>query len=377
MPRSICDRIPPALVVGGILIGFPAEMLALLAGLRHHSLVQVITRISFCPKNMRTSTIADEIAGRWRGQFLVLLLLSGAIVSRPEPAMAVLVKFQVDMSVQEAIGRFDAQTDIVELRGSFNVWEGGDEMERGEGDSSLYSLEIDVPDEPGATIPYKFVIIADGGRVVWESDVGDGQTNRTMLLEGDGQELPAVFFDNLSVDPGAGIEVTFLVDMKARIDEASFDPASDLVEVRGPFNDWEGGSELAPVEEGSSVYGGAVTVAFILPGTQVAYKYIINGGEWETGENRYFELGEQAHSVPVRYFDDIEPVDLGPLGSIAISPVVDGMVTVFWENANAVLQGTPDLASGPWDPIGVPEGETQATISTDLAGQLFFRVVLP
>ncbi len=313
----------------------------------------------------------------WFAIFCWRLVFPLVIAAVPSSAFAVLVTFQVDMSIQESIGRFNSETDLVELRGSFNIWEGGDEMERANGNEALYSLEIEVAEAPGATIPYKFVIIDDDGTVIWESDVGDGQTNRTISLEEGDQEVPVAFFDNLSVDPGDGIEVTFLVDMAARIDDEVFDPESDYVEVRGPFNGWAGGDELAPIEEGSSVYTGTVTVAFTLPGSEVPYKYIVNGGDWESGENRYFELEEEAHTLPVRYFDDVEPIDPGPLGTIAISPVVDGSFTMDWENPNAVLQGTADLESGVWDPIPVPEGETEATLSTDLARSLFFRVILP
>ena len=291
-------------------------------------------------------------------------------------AAAVLVTFQVDLSIQESIERFDPNNDVVELRGGFNGWTGGTTMDQDADNTSIYRLDLDLADDPGATIEYKFVIFDGAGVVVWESDVGDGQANRAFVLEETSQTLPLAFFDNLSVDPGAGIDVTFQVDMAARIQDELFDAEVDFVEVRGPFNNWEGGTELAPREAGSTIYTSTVKVEFILPGSQVPYKYIINGGEWESGENRQFELENEAHTVPVRFFDDIEPSVVEPLGVLRISPAIDGSFTLTWDSEESVLQGATDFEEG-WDDISDAAGKTEISLSTDLARTLFFRLVSP
>lgn len=292
------------------------------------------------------------------------------------PSQAVLVTFQVDLSIQERIGRFDPDSDVVELRGGFNDWGGGTEMADSGGDSKIYSHEVELFDAPGALIEYKFVIVDSVGTVKWESDVGEGRSNRAFELEAADTMLPRVFFDNLATDPGAGVEVTFQVDMAARMQEGLFDPEVDTVSVRGPFNEWGSGDELGQVLAGASVFFKTVLVKFTLAGTEVPYKFIINEAEWENGDNRLFTLEEEAQTVPVRYFDDVEPEVILPLGILRIRSAPERMVTLSWDHPEAVLQGTADFEAG-WDEISAAAGQTEISLSTDLASGLFFRLVSP
>ncbi len=305
-----------------------------------------------------------------------LTVVFGSLLFSLLQATAEEVTFQVDLSIQRSLERFVPNEDVIEVRGPFNDWGGGAELKQDTNNESHYSLAVDLEDAPGSLIDYKFVIVSDGDVVIWESDVGEGQANRSFVQEATDQVLPVAFFDNLEIDPGAGIEVTFQVDMAARIQDELFDAEVDFVSVRGPFNNWEGNEPLVPIEEGSTIYQGIATVEFVLPGTGVPYKFIINGGEWENGDNREFTLEEQAHTVAMRFFDDIEPVILLPLGTLHISPVVDRRFTMTWSNPDASLQGTADLSEG-WSDVPEAFGQTELTLTIDLAPTLFFRLASP
>ena len=103
-------------------------------------------------------------------------------------AWATNVTFQVDMTVQEALGNFDPVADIVVVRGSFNGW-GGNANEVEDNGSGVYVGTFDI--EPGL-IQYKFVMVRPGGDV-WETVVidPDGGGNRYYTVTGDPATLPA------------------------------------------------------------------------------------------------------------------------------------------------------------------------------------------
>jgi len=148
------------------------------------------------------------------------------------------ILFQVDMSVQIALGRFDPDVEDVVVRGSFNGWACTEPMQ--EVDDGVFSIEIEVPGHAFGVAFYKFNIgcVDDG----WE----DGRPNREYLVSGaepdeDGDDLldivtPLVFFED--TEPGPNVEFLFRVDMEQMIAAGSFVPKFDDVVVRGTFNSW-------------------------------------------------------------------------------------------------------------------------------------------
>lgn len=216
--------------------------------------------------------------------------------------------FRVEMSVQNSIDRFDSVNDLVEVRGPFNGW-AGTAMSLMEGSTSVYEAEVEISDAGGTAIEYKFFVNSLEFGDLWESNVGVGGTgNRTFTFEEGGQVLDTTFFSNLESDPGAGTEVTFQVDMALLIASGNFLPGSDFIEARGVFNDWAGGFELEPIEEGSTIFQGTTEINTVSPGSSVEYKYVYNGGIWEDGSNRTFILAtESPQTLPARYFNDMGP----------------------------------------------------------------------
>lgn len=218
------------------------------------------------------------------------------------------VTFRVNMGIQSSIGRFDDAGDFAEVRGSFDNWGAGLILDPSSQEPGVWEGSIDFFDPVGSDVQYKFVITQPNGTVVWEGFVGDGNQNRAFTLEESDQTLPIAFFDNVSVDPGAGIPVVFQVDMGVQIDMGAFSPETDIIEARGPFNNWGGGFELSNADAGRpTIYQGLMNITSTSPGGSVPYKYVINGGTWEGGDNRTFVLAELEQTLPVRFFDDIEP----------------------------------------------------------------------
>jgi hypothetical protein len=162
--------------------------------------------------------------------------------------MASVVTFQVHMDVQEALENFDASTDDVVVRGSFNGWGGVDPTLTDAGDG-LYTGTFDIDDSNvGLEMAYKHVIVTPEGDF-WES-----VSDRLFILEADGMTLEPVYYnDIIEVPPVVNAEILFRVNMEVQIANGNFDPEADLVVVRGGhtnIGDW-GGAVALDVEGGN------------------------------------------------------------------------------------------------------------------------------
>jgi len=96
----------------------------------------------------------------------------------------------------------------VEVHGSFNNWGPGTLLAPSDSDPGIYEGAIDVFAASGSQVQYKFVINQTGS-LFWEGNVGPGgpNGNRTLTLVAGSQELPVVYFNNLTNNPGAGISI--------------------------------------------------------------------------------------------------------------------------------------------------------------------------
>jgi hypothetical protein len=149
------------------------------------------------------------------------------------------VTFQVDMQIQKAMGNFDPANHMVEAHGSFDNWGPGIALEATSTNENVYRGTAEITGSLGVAFEHKFVI-NKSGTLAWEGTVGSGggNGNRIFTLTQSEQVLPVVYFDNLSIDPGAGVPVTFRVNMLVQRALGLFDPGSGMVNLAGPFNDW-------------------------------------------------------------------------------------------------------------------------------------------
>jgi arabinogalactan endo-1,4-beta-galactosidase len=232
------------------------------------------------------------------------------------------VTYQVDMSVQVALGNFNPATDTVFVSGNFSNpdWlqtstdgASGFVLAQSVGDPDIYEGTF-TPDIPGnGSENHKFVINPDDNfsSVQWESSIG----NRSFQVPpGNGSTtLPVVFFDDVDTLP-SGPAVTFQVDMSVQRQFGNFNPAnSDTVIVAGTFSttDWTTTSVLTQSGADSNVYVGSF--ANDVPADDWAnHKFIINPGGnspanellWESRPNRPFQVSSGSQTLAVVYFDD-------------------------------------------------------------------------
>ncbi|MCA9784296.1 MAG: T9SS type A sorting domain-containing protein [Candidatus Delongbacteria bacterium] len=201
------------------------------------------------------------------------------------------ITFQVNMSVQEALGNFVPGSDNVVVRGSFNGWGGTDPTLSPIGDG-VYSGTYDLDDALiGETVTYKFVNAATSGDV-WESI-----EDRSFVVGDTGaQTVDGGYFDNLDTVPALlDAEITFLVNMEIMIDNGSFVPASDLIVIRGNndgIGNWGGAVALNEVGGNPGHYFLQVQFDQVSAETPVEYKFVIltdgdeNLARWESVANR-------------------------------------------------------------------------------------------
>lgn len=228
-------------------------------------------------------------------------------------AQAVPVTFQIDLSEQINNGTFVPGTSAITARGSFNDWGSDFVLTAPTEDATTYSGTREIAGAAGSTVEYKFVI--NSGTDNWESF----SSNRRFTLSDAAQTLPLTTFNNPQ-------PVTFQVNMASQVAAGAFDPATDFVEVRGPFNNWgtPAGTRLEPSAENSAVYTATVTIPSN-PGSNVEYKFVIVKGtdvRWENGSNRSTALTGVAQTIDTVYFDNVSGVPTKGAISFAVDMTV-------------------------------------------------------
>jgi hypothetical protein len=295
------------------------------------------------------------------------------------PPGVVAVTFQVNMEAQEDIGNFDPAAHSVEARGSFDNWGPGITLAPSSANTNIYQGIANVNGSPGAAFEYKFVI-NKAGTLVYEGNVGPGGPfgNRVFSLgPPPDQVLPVVYFNNFTNNAGA-IPVTFRVNMGVQIARGLFDPASGVVNLAGPFNNWSTtATQLTNSPGDPNVYVGTVDITGVSPGGTVPYKFVANTGTWETGNDRTFVLAGSAQTLPIDYFDRMP--DLGRL-TITREPIpFDVHITLTWPGAARIrVQTSTSLTGGVWQDVPDTQGASTVTLTYDeSAGARFFRLVGP
>jgi len=290
------------------------------------------------------------------------------------------VTFRINMSIQTKLGNFDASAGhVMEAHGSFDNWGPGIPLTVDPNDTNIYQGTVSINGSAGAPFEYKFVM-NQAGTPVWEGNVGPGGPfgNRTFTLASSPQELPIAYFNNVSTDPGAGIAVTFRVNLGVRVALGQFDPASGTVVVAGQFNNWStSASPLTNSVENPYIYTGTYSINSVSPGGSVAHKFVLNGGTWEGGDNRAFVLEDHSQILPIEYFDHVS--GLGPL-TIALNAADPFSVALSWPSGPTIkLQKTTNL-SGTWEDVPDTLGQGSAVYQPAFGEEqrpTFFRLIGP
>lgn len=268
-------------------------------------------------------------------------------------ASAVMITFQVDMSVQEQLGNFDAATDSVGLNGTMNNW-GGDGVIRlfDDDEDMIYAATVELT--AGDEEQYKYVIAPDGdfGALSWESI-----ENRALTVPDTDTELEVVFFNNQeSANPTFPYEIIFQVDMSVAIETEQFDPANDAVIIRGghaALGNWGGYTALAQ-QGATDIY--AIEIQFDALEVEIAleYKFVIDVDNDQSDPVIWEELpqGGNREFVPT---GDEEDTDGDEFKNVILDPVyfadnpggIESDLTVRFE-----LDGRPAIRKH--NDVGIP-----------------------
>jgi hypothetical protein len=294
------------------------------------------------------------------------------------PPVTNVVTFQVDMSVQAALGRFP--DGYVEARGSFQspaAWVAGFQLTNNP--NSLYSNKYvgvyTIINNPGTTIGYKFWDNYFPGN--YETPSSTGGNNRTFnLLTTNGSiVLPDVYFSDqtlLSI-VSSNTAVTFNVDMTGAIEYGTttpFDPTSDNVYINGDWLSWWSWRP-SPDNLGPGVYqltnnvGGPnpnlYSITLEIPAANalaLTYKYSIGGADNEAGfaQNhfRYIRtIGNYTMATDTFGDQYNEPA----WGQLAIGKPSGGHAVVSWLGLPGInLQTKANLTSGSWVNLPATDG---------------------
>lgn len=248
----------------------------------------------------------------------VSALAAGLLCCSGLVAPAIQVTYQVDLSVQIALGNFNPATDSVFISGDFSSpgWQSSAtsiatnySLSVNPTNANLYEGTFTIVTAPGSWEAHKFVLNGNNSFtcLTWDSVTGGG--NRFFQAATTNMILPVVYFSDQSTMPSS-IPVTFNVDMGAQIALGNFNPELDYMVAAGGFNvscgNWATDFVLTNIPS-TTIYSGTWEVTRISPGGTVPHKFVINGGTWESLANRTFTLPAAATNLPVVFFNDITP----------------------------------------------------------------------
>ena len=247
---------------------------------------------------------------------------------------------------------------------------------------------------PGDSVEYKYIY--NGGQ--WENG-----SNRTFILSQQGpQALPVRYFNDVGPDANLAedTEIIITVDMNnaVTLNGTSFNLETDRVYINGEFAgftwwEWPFPSddfELlddGTIESGDAVAGdGIYTIRFqALAGQskKVEYKFAINGEDNEAGfrDNHIRYIRETGnYPLPLDQFGDMvrEPEILpANLGEITIEGPVDGMITIRWNNTDAILQHSANLTPESWQNVPGSQATREMVFSVSGVSENYFRLSTP
>ena len=311
------------------------------------------------------------------------------------PGGGVKVTFQVNMAPLLQDGLFLPEFDWLEVRGAFNSWAAGFELEPISEGSPIYAGSTTIKSiAPGDSVEYKYVY--NGGQ--WEN----GSNRKFILAEQALQVLPIRYFSDIGPDSSLTEDTKIVISVNMNnalaLNGTPFNLETDRVYINGEFSEftwWEwsfppDGFELfddGTAESGDAVEGdGIYSIKFqTLAGQpkRVEYKFSINGEDSEADfQNNHIRYIRETvnYPLPGDQFGNMvrEPEVLSSdLGVITIDGPVDGMVTLSWENTDAVLQHSESLAPSSWKNIPNSQGDREMVFSVTEISKDHFRLATP
>ncbi len=274
----------------------------------------------------------------------------GLVLASNFPATANQVTYQVDMSVQIALGNFNpANGDTVRAAGTFTAidWTTGSILTPSSGNPNIYEGTFANDVAASGWVDYRFIrdVGGTGTSLNWETSA----LRFYQVAAGD-QTLPVVFFNDVSSANNLVItQATFAVNLGVQAALGNFNPATDFVYVAGDVfnNNWAVGAQtLTNSISDPDVWQGTFNMTNTV-GSTVNYKFImltsLTGETWENNgvgpngaQNRQFIYTNVATTLPTVYFNNVT----------SSSSLVSTQVTFKVNLAAEVARGTFDPNSG-------------------------------
>ena len=297
---------------------------------------------------------------------VILLATFGAVGG----AAAVSVTYNVNMSVQTALGNFHPGVDTVLVSGTFCNLTTTNVMAQSVSDTNVYTLTFDdTSDSVGGYENHQFVINpngdSSGSSLIWEST-----GNRYFQVPATGTNLPVVFFDDATNLPTYTVNITFQLDMQIAVQQRLFNMESDYVDAFGSFNNWATTGVLLTNVPGTTNYIGTFTTTALATNMVVNYKYAIDGygGTWEGNvgaggaQNRSFTLTSTNQILPVDFWNNITNADSSFNVTFQVDMTVEDALGNFTPGSDVVF------VNGDWDWSGEAEQLTQVSGSDVYTG---------
>ena len=268
-------------------------------------------------KILKTST---KKCGCWS----VIFALSAITASA-----AIQVTYNVNMSVQQALGHFNpANGDTVFVSGDLATTNGAWLQTATDGSTNYiltlvpgttnYTGTFSVTNEVGAFENHQFVINPGGNfsALMWEPNIVGGG-NRFYAVPSVNTNLPVVYFNDVSnASQVVTIPVTFSVNMSVQSTMGTFDKNNDIVLLAGDFNGFTAASGTVLFNNGNNVWTNTCMVTNTVGATE-NYKFLFlpfsgnPASVWEVdglgpngANNRQFTLPVVATNIPVAYFNN-------------------------------------------------------------------------
>lgn len=183
-----------------------------------------------------------------------------------------------------------------------------------------------------------------------------------------------ILFAFMSTVLFAQIPVTFQVDMGVQVWKGNFTPGTDIVVVRGSFQEdagdpggnWQGSLFELTDPDGDTIYTVTANLPTDSAGKMYEFKYVMNADGWEGVDNRTFTLTGPSQTLPPVYFNndnnysvftntfnftaDLSSI-LGVGSNGAFDPAVDSLVVMGldWSGGQNVV-GNRTLSQDPFNP---------------------------
>ncbi len=274
-------------------------------------------------------------------------LLASILLGAAASASAAPVTFNVNMSVQAALGNFNpANGDTVLVAGNWDGWATTNVMTL-TATPNVYAFTTNLT---GGSYPnYEFVIDpggdSSGNTLQWEVPASFGGGDRWFEVPAGGTNLPTVYFSDDANVPTYPVQITFQVNMAPAIAQNIFTIGSDYVDVFGSFNNWASTGVLLTNVPGTSNYVGTlVTTSLTTNDTLVNYKYAIDGsgGTWEGNvgangaANRALYVTNAAQVLPPDSWDNITNLNVSYNVQFEVNMIVEDALGNFNAGSDSV-----------------------------------------